>query len=195
MPNEVDDVNIALITLGARKISVLSYEDSQNAATATDIYPIALDQLLGNGTPWTFAKFRVQLSQLVPVPANSEWAYAYALPSNTINVVETDVHNGAWVFYGDPDSNNRVLYSNETAVYADIIRRVESALLPPHFRAALHAKLIAMLAMPITRNANTAAVFGKIADEAAATAAVIDWNMAPWPELDDGNVLADAKFG
>lgn len=195
MGNSVDYVNRALQTLGARKISVLSYEDSQNAATATDLYEPCVNELLGDGTPWGFARVRVQLSQLVPAPANTDWTYAYALPANTLNAIRTDVDNGSWIFYADPDSGNRVLYSNETAVYADIIRRTDDSLFPPHFVKALVARLTAALAMPVTRSAAAMQAFEKLANDAAATAAVIDWNMAPWPQLDDGNVLTDAKFG
>lgn len=193
--SSVDYVNRALVMLGAETITALTLEDSPNAATAVDLYDPTLEQLLSEW-PWRFATGRVQLSQIDDVdPIDTAWTYQYALPAVTLRIVRTDVTNGRWMLYRDPESGYRRLYSDEASVWADIVQVPDAALFPPHFQTALVASLAAQLAMPVTRKWDIAQTFEARAQRAISSAKAHDWNEQPWPEMDDACLLLNARFG
>lgn len=194
MASAVEYVNRAILTLGGQPIAVLSPEDSPLAATAIDLYTATLEQLLAE-FPWRFATTRMQLSKLTTSPADTNWQYEYALPAETLRVVRTDLRDGAWMLYRDQASGYRRLYSNESVVWADIVVQGDAALFPAHFQTALVARLCAALAMPVTRRIDIMQAFKAEAEREVSKACTQDFNEMPWQELEDGNLLADARFG
>lgn len=192
MATAVDYVNRALSLLGAETIDALTPEDSPNAATATELYPSTVDELLSEW-PWRFATSREQLSRLVTTPAHPDYAYEYALPSDLLRIVRTDLDDGDWLLYRDAASGYRRLYANATSVKADMVRRPDPALFPPHFQKALVNRLAMVLAMPVTRRPDFFTLFAGLADRALSTAKTTDWNEQPWPEMDDGNMIINAR--
>ena len=86
MASEVDICNLALGHLGdnATVSSINPPEGSAQAEHCARFYPIARDALLEMAY-WNFAMRRVALAQLtMDWP---EWKYAYALPSDVLNIV------------------------------------------------------------------------------------------------------------
>jgi hypothetical protein len=85
--SEVDICNIALGHLGdAANIQSISPPDgSAQSEHCARFYPIARDALM-EMHDWSFAMRRVALAPLASNPS-STWAYAYAAPSDMINVI------------------------------------------------------------------------------------------------------------
>jgi hypothetical protein len=86
MASEVDICNQALANLGdsATVASINPPEGSAQAEHCQRFYPLARDTLLDMHN-WGFATRRAALAQLTN--ESTEWAYAYAVPINTINVI------------------------------------------------------------------------------------------------------------
>lgn len=194
MATPVDYVNRALSMLGAETIAALEYSDSANAATAKDLYDPTVNELLMEW-PWRFAVGREQLSRLTTTPLNTDFEYEYALPADLLRIVTTDVDDGQWMLYRDPESGYRRLYANADSVKADIVRRPDDSLFPPHFQKALVHRLAMVLAMPVTRRPDFFNLYAGLAEAALGQAKAQDWNEQPWPEMDDGDLLIDARNG
>lgn len=86
MASEVDICNLALAMLGdeATVASIKPPEGSAQAQHCARFYPIARNSLLELHA-WGFATVRTALSPLDTAP--STWAYAYATPSDAINLL------------------------------------------------------------------------------------------------------------
>jgi len=194
MATSVDYVNRALALLGAETITALSYDDSPNAATAKDLYDPTVDELLMEW-PWRCAVGRESLSQLTTTPLNTDFEYEYALPSDLLRIVATDIPDGQWMLYRDPESGYRRLYANADSVMADMVRRPDDSLFPPHFQRALVHRLAMVLAMPVTRRADFFSLFASMAASSIQQAKAQDWNEQPWLEMDDGNLIINARNG
>lgn len=194
MSTPVDYVNRALSMLGAETITALSYDDSPNAATAKDLYDSTVNELLMEW-PWRFAVGREQLSRLTTTPLNADFEYEYALPTDLLRIVSTDIPGGSWMLYRDPESQYRRLYANADSVKADMVRRPNDSLFPPNFQRALVHRLAMVLAMPVTRRVDFLQVFAGMAAASLQQAKAQDWNEQPWPEMDDGNLLINARNG
>lgn len=192
---DVDFVNLALNNLGAQQIAALERTDSASAAMAIPVYQHTLEVLLGSHS-WRFATSRIPLSQIADVaPADTGYAYQYALPNGAFRIVRTSTRNDDWIVYRDAESGYRRLYSNSRTVWADIVQMSDPSLFPPYFQAAFVAALTAGLALPITRRADVKQVMDAAARAAVAEAITHDWNEQPWPEMDDGDTLTNAKYG
>lgn len=87
MASEVDICNMALGFLGdTATVSNLSPpEGSAQAGHCSRFYPIARNSLM-ELHPWGFASKRVALA-LLDVTLPSQWKYAYAMPSEAINLL------------------------------------------------------------------------------------------------------------
>lgn len=87
MASDVDVCNLALAHLGddATVSSIDPPEGSAQASHCARFYPIARDTLLEMHN-WSFASRRAALAQLDVTPPSS-WKYAYAAPSDMVNVV------------------------------------------------------------------------------------------------------------
>jgi hypothetical protein len=190
--------NRALSMLGAETIGSFTASDSPQAAIAVELYQSTIDQHLSEWD-WRFAVQRRQLSEVAePLPAGSPWSHQYAIPTNCLRFIKTDLAQGRWEIYAAPtgDEGGQLrLYSDEREVWADRVIRQEAALMPAHFQKAAELRLAAVLAMPITRNRQVADYYLALASAAVAQAKAIDWNSQPWPEIEGGRMLADARFG
>lgn len=88
MSSEVDVCNLALAHLGdeATVASISPPEGSAQAAHCARFYPIARDSLL-EMHPWGFTVRREALAALTIESATSTWTYAYAAPTNMLNLL------------------------------------------------------------------------------------------------------------
>ena len=191
--SSVELVNEALAVLGAEPITTLTAEDSPTAATALTLYQPTLDRLLAE-FPWRFATKRLVLSQDAETPPDP-WSYQYTLPAATIRVIRTDQDVENFDLYRDDSDGTRKLYSNRSAVTADVVVSItDPGLLPAHFEEALVARLAERLAMPVTRRVDFWQVLKADALRAVSRAKTQDWNEAPARTFEDGDVLAHARY-
>lgn len=170
MTTAVAIANLALSHLGddATVVNLEPPEGSAQAEQAALFYPIARDALT-EMYPWNFALRRVALALLDEQP-NSQWAYAYALPSNVLGVFAVqgpeDTDDFVSTSYGPLaavngvndfeieglSDNTRVLYTN----VADARIRYTAAVtvpsfFPPLFTLALSYFLASFLAGPVLK--------------------------------------------
>lgn len=192
---KLDFVNRALVMLGGETVAAVNDTDSPNGAAANLVYQPTLNELLAE-YPWRFAVRRVQLTQQVAAPPNSVYKYQYALPANTLRVVDVAIDSGRWEFYRDAAGNERRLYADDTVVWADVIVQYTSDDFPypAHFERALVARLAMALAMPVTRRVDFYRLYAAIADAEVSRAKTQDWNEQPWPEMDDGDLILAARY-
>lgn len=87
MASEIDIANLALSRLGddATVASLNPPEGSAQAEHCAQFYPIARDTLLELHN-WNFATRRITLAETT-LPDNAGWLYAYAAPSECIQVI------------------------------------------------------------------------------------------------------------
>jgi hypothetical protein len=85
--------------------------------------------------------------------------------------------------------------NNIPIVWADvIIRPTSQEYYPTHFQRAVVARLAKAFAMPVTRRTEFFSSFSQMAEVEVGRAKMQDWNEQPWPELDDGNLIAEARY-
>lgn len=139
--------NRALVKLGARPITNLEDDNTDESITVLNLYDIALESLLSE-TLWTFATKRVLLAELTDTIAFSRvgetLSYVYQRPNDAIRIFEASDVAATWFEEGDTVVSDtaglgvRYTYRNEnTAVYT------------PHFVEALSDKLASELAYPL----------------------------------------------
>lgn len=165
MASEVDISNLALSNIGEEaEVTAISPPDgSIQAAHCGRYYPIARNLLL-EMHPWTFAMTRVSLA-LVSAPAPSEWAYAYAMPTDCLkdqSVLAVDALDDAagedYIIEADADGN-AVLYTNMVTATLRYTRAViDTTKFTPSFVVALGSLLASYLAGPIIKGPTGMAV-------------------------------------
>ena len=198
MANPTSITNRSLSLLGAATISVLSPDDSPQAAIAVQLYQPTVDALLSEWD-WRFAVEVRQLSEVAEdLPAGVEWDHQYAIPVDCLRLIRLDVENIPYEVVSSPTGNEggqRRLYSDESELWAHMVIRKEAALWPAHFAEALCLRFAAVLAMPITRRVDFAQEYERKGEAAVARAKAIDFNEQPWPTIQGGRQIADARFG
>jgi len=168
--NPVVIANLALSHLGddATVSSIDPPEGSAQAEQAAQFYPVARDALI-EMFPWNFALRRCSPAVLEEQPV-SQWRYAYALPSNALQVFEvqgpddTDdivagnygpfaVINGSSDFEIETDvDGTRVLYTNTTdARIRYTVSVSDTTRFPPLFTTTLSYFLASWLAGPVLK--------------------------------------------
>lgn len=158
MASVVDICNLSLGHLGdaATVASIAPPDGSRQAALCAQFYPVARDQVLESHT-WGFNTVR---STAAPVTNPlSSWQFAYALPSNILNMVSVLPPN---VVHEDRDSEpyiieqdgagNGVVYTNvETATFRYTIRVTDTTKFSASVVVAIARLLAAYLAGPLLK--------------------------------------------
>jgi hypothetical protein len=110
MVSEVDIANLALAHLGddATVASIDPPEGSVQAEHCARFYPMARDALL-EMHPWNFATRRIAGAEVTPL--DTGWQYAYAMPSNALNVFAV-LPPGALDDYNSPLPTSTVTLSD-----------------------------------------------------------------------------------
>ena len=85
--SDVGIANIALIRIGAKRISSLT-EDSESAIVVNAVWQYIRDEVL-SARDWHFAKVRVALAKNVTTPAYN-FDYAYTIPSDFLRLCRQD---------------------------------------------------------------------------------------------------------
>ena len=158
MASDVDIANLALGHLGeeASLISLDPPDGSAYAEHAARFYPVARDLCL-EAHDWKFARRTIQLTG--EVQAVDDYAYAYALPRDTLSVQRIYPQDwrrdltGIDEFEVETDDNGQsILLCDLETPYAIYTRRIDdTSKFSPSFVSALSYLLASMLAGPIVK--------------------------------------------
>lgn len=115
--SEVSICNSALLKIGAAPITSLT-QDTVESRLCKEQFAKVRDDLL-RAHPWNFAVKRASLALLAEVPAFG-YSYAFALPSDYIRMIKTDIPTEQWTI-----ESGQFLCNFNTA-NVQYIRRVEA---------------------------------------------------------------------
>ncbi len=143
--SDIDIINHGFVEIGEKTITSLTGGQTRQAIAAVK-YPTTRKALLTE-LNWRFATHTQQLARLAETPANTDYLYAYALPSNPEFLkVQRLNPNGDYVIEGI------TLLSNETTLLMTYTADVDESVMPPYFTHLLGLRMGSEMAMPITRN-------------------------------------------
>ena len=159
----------ALLKIGAGGITSFT-DGTAEAEVAANLYPSIRDAMLSS-YPWSFALAQTSLPRLLEPPA-SDFAYAYALPSDFLRVISAgDESKGKGMNYRIIEKQ---LHTNrEHVVLTYIFRQLEENF-PPFFENALIARLASEFCLPLTESTSRAEFLLKQADSEFKQARLID---------------------
>jgi len=199
MTVSVEICNLALGDIRAPAIADIA-EDTVEASMCARYYPHCLAVLLDDYS-WQFTKRIASLALFATNARESEWAYAYALPSDCEQALRLVPNQGQviadtyyrnqldlpppawWAKFIVEDS---VLYCNlSDAVLEYASDAADEADFPPLFREALRKLLAANLAVPIRDSRELEGDLLKMAERARQAAIASDMNRAPRNEMTD----------
>ena len=169
MASKIDIISSALVLIGDAPLNSLS--DASSAATvANKLYDTTVESLLTMHR-WRFASAKVQLALLVAEPLN-EWAYAFQLPSNLLQIQKI-VPTTSYEVYENK------LYANVSELAMDYTFRPVEARFPTYFVQALEYRLADKFSISLTENtAVNQQMIGQY-DRAIAQAMFADANQRP----------------
>lgn len=176
MPSsDVDICNMALLRLGANRISSLA-DGSNEGIACTEVYATLRDTYLAS-FPWSFATQKgAQLTPLAATPP-TEWGYQFDVPSDLLALLR--VHDSGFELAFEYSAGKRIFTQQDSNVYVDYIRKVDEGALPDYFVRALAAKLAVEICMAITGSASLVRVMADLAFEADRHARHIDSKQQP----------------
>ena len=146
----ISDIKIAsnaLVLLGGEPIASFN-EETVSSTIANLLYRSSYLGLLTNHR-WRFATKTQQLARLSATPS-TKYSYAFALPSDMLYIIKTDMAGERYEVYGDE------LHSNRAELYIDYIYQVDETKLPAYFIKMLEYYLAFQFAIPLTGDLNKA---------------------------------------
>lgn len=100
MPSPDDIAALAVDMIGQTKSSNLD-DDTAEGRKLKRGYDVMLDGILGS-YPWKFARHPIYLATTAPLPAGTDWAYAYRLPDDCLQPLRLgEDDRTAWERVGD----------------------------------------------------------------------------------------------
>lgn len=173
----------ALVMLGSPPIS--SFEDeSDEAVVASELYPAVRDELLSAYT-WKFATTEATLGRLLGTPP-ADFQYAYQLPPDLLRVISAGESGSTGLVYR---IRGRTLQTDSPSVTLSYIFLPDETEFPPHFVAALVAKLAAAFALPLTESSQRAQTMMAQAENAYRGARVTDSQQQTLQVVQDRTLL------
>jgi hypothetical protein len=170
----------ALLKLGAQPIASLD-EGTAEAEVAANLYPGLRDALLA-AHPWGFATGQATLPRLAAGPT-ADFRNAFQLPAGFLRVLSA----------GSPDRGRGLAYRiledrlhcDADQVVLTYIFRPEERAFPPHFAAALAARLAAEFCLPVTENTGRAQMLAAQAEAEFRAARRVDSQQATPRAIED----------
>jgi hypothetical protein len=149
--SSVEICNSALHKIGASRITSLS-DNVKAAIIMNDQYDRLRKEVL-RSHPWNFAIAYVSLAATVNTPVWDAWTYEFAVPSDVLRVLETDLlDDEAWEI-GYNASGSKVIFTNSDAVKIKYIKDVtNTTLFDPVFEEALAFRLAADAAYSLVQS-------------------------------------------
>ncbi|MCS6877484.1 MAG: hypothetical protein N2038_10370 [Geminicoccaceae bacterium] len=186
---EAELCSAALVKLGARPVASLD-EPTVEAELAARLYPVVRDATL-LAHPWAFSLAQAELER-DPVPPAGDFAASFRLPPDLLRTLSAGCgESGRGLVYRV--FGNR-LHADATRVLLTYQRRPAAAEFPPHFVAALVARLAAELCLPLTENAARAEVLHRLAASELKLAKSVDSQQAT-PRAIEDFTLVEARLG
>lgn len=169
---DLDIVNSAIASLGCNKITAIDDTTAEGQIAGAE-YAIIRDALL-QARAWTFAKGRVQGTQLAQPPLFG-YAYQFTLDTSVLAIIRVYGPGGlVEVTDWDVEQGPAIVTDQAGPVYAEVIKRVSESAFSPLFIRALIARLAADWAMALTENRALADSWETKAEDRLVTAAAKD---------------------
>lgn len=158
MATDIDICNLALAHLGddATVATIDPPEGSPQATHCARFYPLARAELQDMSN-WGFCTTRAALALLSATPL-AGWLYAYAVPSDAVNILSIHLPGARDDFDPQPfeteqlDDGTSVIYTNAQGAVCRYTRHVtDTSRFPPLFTEALTWLLASKLAGPILK--------------------------------------------
>lgn len=148
--SSVEICNSALVKVGAARIASLS-DDTKAAKLCNEQYDKLRKKLI-RAHPWNFAIARVALAQNGNTPVY-DFTYEYAIPSDVLRVLDTDLTEGAeWVIETNSASDRVLLTDYETIKIQYLKNVTDTTIFSPDFEEALSFLLASDLAYSLTNS-------------------------------------------
>lgn len=144
----LDYCTMALIKCHAKALQSFD-EGTAEAEVAAQLYPLERDALLAS-YPWNFATAGASLSRLAETP-ETEFDHAFALPDRFVRAVSAG-YSARRPRGLDYEIHENRLHCNADTVFLKYHFRPDESRFPPHFIAALVARLRASFAGPLGAN-------------------------------------------
>lgn len=174
----------ALLKIGAQPVASLD-EGTAEAEVAANLYPALRDALLA-AHPWSFATGQMVLPRLADVPV-ADYAHAFQLPADFLRVLSAGQGVGRGIDYRIHESR---LHADAPQVTLTYLFRPEEAEFPPHFAAALVARLAAEFCVPLTESTSRAEMLHRLAETEFRRARLIDSQQATVRAIEDFPLIA-----
>jgi len=152
MASKIDIINYAFYLIGETGIESLE-EGSKKADIASGLYPLALEDFLGE-YKWYFATKRMNLS-LENDDNDGDYKYSFYLPDDFIKIVDVNFDENAeyrlergLLYYGDDEVTLRYVFKQE-----------DINVFHPKARTALAYNLASKIVYPLFRDDRNLAVF------------------------------------
>jgi len=182
---DVDLCSAALVKLGATPIASLA-DPSAEAVIAARLYPIVRDAVLSSH-PWSFSLGTADLAR-DPAPPAGDFAHGFLLPADLLRTISAGTDGrGRGLVYRVQGGR---LLCDAPAVTLTYQRRVTAAELPPHFVAALVARVAAEFCLPVTENASRAEVLYRLAGAELQLARLVDSQQSTPRAFEDFGLIA-----
>jgi hypothetical protein len=181
---DVDLCSAALVKLGAMPIASLA-DLGAEAVIAARLYPIVRDAVLSSH-PWAFTIATVALVA-DPAPPVADFAHAFALPADCLRTIAA----------GQGGRPRGLVYRvaggrlscDAAAVTLTYQRRPPPEDMPPHFVAALVARLAAEFCLPVTENASRTEVLHRLARAELQLARLVDSQQSTPQAIEDFGLI------
>lgn len=158
--SDVSICNSALIKLGAERIISLA-DDTKNGRLCSEQYPKLREDLL-KSHPWNFAVTRASLAELVGYDPGFTFEKVFALPSDCLRVLDTDlsqfkgVKEEPWAIESHPITGERVLLCNVETIQIKFIQLVNEARFSNDFAELLALYLAQDICYAVTQSSQLA---------------------------------------
>jgi len=171
--SSVEICNSALYKIGAQRITALS-DNVKAAIICNDQYDRLRKEVL-RAHPWNFAITWVALAATANTPVAEEYTTEFALPSDVLRVLETNLaENLDWEIGYNVDGI-KVLFCNDTAVTIKYIKNVtNTTLFAPDFEEALAFRLAADIAYALVQSQTVQAQMFNLYEKSVAMARSFD---------------------
>ncbi|UFN47961.1 hypothetical protein LPC08_18370 [Roseomonas sp. OT10] len=146
-----------LLRIGAQPVASFE-EGTAEAEVAANLYPGTRDALLA-AHPWSFATGQMVLPRLLDVPVDGTGA-AFQLPANCLRILSAGTLRGRGLDYR---IHEKRLHADTDRVVLTYLFRPDESAFPPHFAAALVARLAAEFCIPLTDSTARAEMLQRLA--------------------------------
>ena len=163
--SEISICSNALLLLAHPPINSFS-DVGAGAILAKNLFPNAYKTFL-SASKWNFATKQQKLSQLSEVPLNTDFNYAYQMPSDVLRVNTTYPIN-------DYSIQGNTLLSNESSLKLEYQALVNAIDIPPVAIEALQFFMASKMAYPLTNDGKKTQLYSELYAKALQKAVFVD---------------------